>query len=88
MAHPGVGDDRGAAGGGGRLPAALARPDADQGQGRHAHLLAPRQRRVRQTVTHAASSRVSVLVCRRHSLSNYCLQKNMLNIEIISLLNI
>lgn len=59
MAHPGVGDDRGAAGGGGRLPAALARPDADQGQGRHAYLLAPRQGRVRQTITHAASSRVS-----------------------------
>lgn len=60
VAHPGVGGDGGAADGGGRLPAALARPHADQGQGRHAHLLAARQGGLRQAAARAAAARVSI----------------------------
>lgn len=61
LAHPGVGGHSGAAVCGGRVPAALARPHADQGQGRHAHLLAARQGRLRQASAHATPFAVSEL---------------------------
>lgn len=58
VAHPGVRGDGGAAAGRGRLPAALSRSHADQGQGRHAHLLAARQGGLRQAAADSAATRV------------------------------
>lgn len=58
MARAGVGGDGGTAGGGRRLPTALAGPAPGQGQGRHAHLLAARQRWLRRPAADPTSSTV------------------------------